>query len=206
MLTEESMRIVAVSMSPKPFGNTEYLLDRVADGIMETGGTVEKIRTQELEIAPCEGCNGCMRTGRCVIADQFVEVAEKLVHCDGIVFATPLYFMNVPARGKALIDRLQYFWNLKYRFGVDRPGSRIRYALLISCAGHAFGPGGSDVFRGLEDTMHYAFDALGLARWGSLFVRRTDSPDTIKQDESLSLRAYRLGEGFARAGFPYSPP
>ena len=64
MLTEESMRIVAVSMSPKPFGNTEYLLDRVADGIMETGGTVEKIRTQELEIAPCEGCNGCMRTGR----------------------------------------------------------------------------------------------------------------------------------------------
>ncbi len=200
------MRVLAVSMSPRPDGNTEFLLGRVMDGIAETGAQIENIRTHELDIAPCNGCGGCMRTGECVIADSFGDVAEKLVRCDGVIFAAPLYFMNAPARGKALIDRLQSFWNAKHLSGFDRFGSRKRPGLLVSCAGHAFGPGGSDVFRGLEDTMTYVFDALGLVKRGSLLVRRLDGPGDAARDAGLSLRAYRLGVEFADAGFRFSPP
>jgi multimeric flavodoxin WrbA len=198
------MRVLAVSMSPRPDGNTEFLLSRVMDGIAEAGGETEKIRTHDLNVAPCNGCGGCARTGECVIADSFRDVAEKFAHCDGMIFASPLYFMNAPARGKALIDRLQSFWNAKHMLDIDRFGPRERPGLLISCAGHAFGPGGTDVFRGLEDTMTYAFDALGLMKWGSLLVRRIDVSGDAARDERLSDRAYLLGADFALQGFRFS--
>jgi len=179
------MRIVAVSMSPRPDGNTEFLLGRMMDAITESGGEAERIRTHELDIAPCDGCGYCVANGECVIDDSFTDVSEKLVHCDGVIFAAPLYFMGVPARGKALIDRLQSFWTAKHLRGMDRMGSRTRPGFLISCAGHAFGPGGSDVFRGLEDTMCYVFDSLGLSKWGSLLARRMEGSGDVAREGSL---------------------
>ena len=103
------MNVVSFSASPRKKGNTEILLDEVIKGLEVKGIKVEKIRTHELEISPCNGCGHCDTHGRCVIQDTFQDIFDRLIECDGIVFASPLYFMNVPARGKALIDRCQSF-------------------------------------------------------------------------------------------------
>lgn len=154
------MDVIAISASPRLRGTSETLLKYVIEEIESRGVAVALIRTHELLIEPCNGCGSCERSGRCGIDDDFPAIAERLVRAEGIVFATPLYFMNVPARGKALIDRCQAFWIAKHRLNAPLRGGAKIPALLVACSGAARGPGGSDVFRGLLDTMTYVFDAL----------------------------------------------
>ena len=173
------MLVIALAASPRKNGNSEKLLDEVIDGLHSGGAEVKKYRTDELDIKPCTSCGECERLGRCVIEDAFQELYDQLITCDGVVFASPLYFMNVPAGGKALLDRCQTFWIAKHRLGLDLFGERKRLGLLVSCAANEFGPGGAPLFRGIEDTMTYVFDALGLEKMDSLLFTRVDSKDSI---------------------------
>ncbi len=133
------MLVIALAASPRKNGNSEKLLDEVIEGLRSCGTEVRKFRTHELDIKPCTNCNECERLGRCVVEDAFQDLYDQFITCDGIVFASPLYFMNVPAGGKALIDRCQAFWMAKYRLGLDLFGGRKRVGLLVSCAGNEFG-------------------------------------------------------------------
>jgi multimeric flavodoxin WrbA len=181
-------------------GNSENLLDCVIEGLRRRETTFEKIRTHELDLLPCSGCGGCERDGRCVINDDFQIIREKLISCDGVIFASPLYFMNVPARGKALIDRCQSFWVARHRLGIDLFGGRDRFGVLVACSGAARGPRGADIFRGIEDTMTYFFDALGLTKRESLLVRKVDSPGAVLEKKEMLDRARELG--MKLAGYP----
>ena len=194
------MQVLAFSASPRRAGNTEFLLDRVIEGLEAGGVRVRKVRTHDLSISPCTGCGECERNGVCVIDDDFRAISGELISCDGILFAAPLYFMNVPARGKALIDRLQSFWVARHRLGLDLFGGRKRFGLLISCSGQAFGPDGADVFRGIEDTMRYVFDALGAEEVESLLVRKVDFLGGVAGMPDVLLRARRIGGELARFG------
>ena len=188
------MFIMAFAASPGKGGNTEILLDEVIHGLRSGGAEVKKYRTHELDILPCTGCGECERLGRCAIDDRFQDIFDQLIACDGVVFASPLYFMNVPARGKALIDRCQSFWIAKHRLKLDLFGRRRRLGLLVSCSGAGFGPGGSPIFRGIEDTMTYVFDALGMEMMESLLFKGVDvkgeiagNPDALKKARKRGL-------------------
>lgn len=194
------MHVLAVSASPRRNGNSEFLLARLIEGMVEAGARVEVVRTHDLDIAPCSGCGGCLLTGECVVRDDFTGLAATLRICDGLVFASPLYFMNVPARGKAFIDRLQSFWIAKHRLGLDLFGGRRRYGMLAACSGQRSGPGGADVFRGIEDTMTYVFDALGLVGCGSLLVRGVEETGDASALPGLAEQARERGKGFIRSG------
>ena len=187
------MYILAFAASPRSKGNTTVLLDEVIKGLQSGDIEVEKIRTQELDIHPCTGCGECERLGRCVIEDSFQNIFDQLLACDGVVFASPLYFMNVPARGKALIDRCQAFWSAKYRLGLDLFHGRKRLGFLLSCSGAKFGPGGASPFRGIEDTMTYVFDALGIDMLESLLFTRVDAEGAITGNTESLKKAYEKG-------------
>lgn len=198
--------VIAFSASPRRGGSSERLLDAAIEGLHGGNAAVEKIWTHDLDIFPCTGCGGCARDGICVVGDAFHHLRERMISCDGIVFASPLYFMNVPARGKALIDRCQSFWIARHRLGLDLFGGRRRFGALIGCSGAGRGPGGGDVFRGLEDTMTYFFDALGLERRESFLVRRLDSPDELSMRPDVLDGAREWGRNLVRKswGAPWS--
>lgn len=187
------MFFMTFSASPRKGGNTDTILDKVIEGLRCGGAEVEKYLTHELTINPCKGCGECERVGRCVIDDDFQELFDKLVECDGVVFASPLYFMNVPSHGKVLIDRCQAFWAAKYRLGLDLFKGRKRLGLLVSCSGKQRGPGGSHIFRGIEDTMTYVFDALGMEMLESLLFRGFDEKGEILTDTVALERARKRG-------------
>ncbi len=178
---EKIPKIIAFAASPRRGGNTEILLNKIIEGIRSVGADVEIYRTHDLNIQPCTGCGECAKLGRCVINDEFQDIFNRLIACDGIVFASPLYFMNVPACGKALIDRCQAFWSAKKRLKLDLFDGRKRFGLLVSCSGAGAGPGGSPVFRGIEDTMTYVFDALGAEMMESLLFPRIDKKGIIAE-------------------------
>ncbi len=99
------MKLLGLSFSPRKQGNTERLLERVFVGAERQGAQTELYRAAEKEIRPCIGCGTCFQSGLCPIQDDMQELYDKLVAADGIVFGTPVYFYNMTAQGKAVIDR-----------------------------------------------------------------------------------------------------
>ena len=187
------MDVLAFAMSPRRGGNTDLMLEVCIRGMRSAGADVVVHRTHDMTIEPCVSCGICENSFGCRFDDDYTALIDRIISCDGMVFASPLYFMNVPARGKAFIDRCQMFWAARYRLALDSFGGRKRFGLLLSCAGAGHGPGGSDVFRGIGDTMTYVFDALGLEKEESVFARHVDTSGEITAHLDVLSAAEKAG-------------
>ncbi len=99
------MKVLALSLSPRRQGNTEVLLAEALVGAKTEGADVELYSVSGKNIAPCDACGGCNKTGECHIKDDMPEVFEKMLAADAILFGTPVYFYNMTAQAKAVIDR-----------------------------------------------------------------------------------------------------
>ena len=99
------MKILAISCSPRKQGNTEILLNQALQGAQQDGAEVELFSVAGKSIAPCDGCSSCGKAGKCHINDDMQELYPKLLEADGIIFGTPIYFYNMVAYCKAVMDR-----------------------------------------------------------------------------------------------------
>ena len=71
---------------------------------------MEKIRVQEKKVACCIACYACEKTGVCAIKDDMAEIMQKMIDCDVMVLASPVYFYSIDAQLKAVIDRSVCRW------------------------------------------------------------------------------------------------
>jgi multimeric flavodoxin WrbA len=105
----ENMKILGISCSPHIDGNTATLLNRSLQGAQSEGAQVELYSAAGKTIQPCEGCRACFENGECKIKDDMQELYSKLLEADGIIFGTPVYFWDMTAQAKAVIDRTYAF-------------------------------------------------------------------------------------------------
>lgn len=103
-------KVLILSGSPRKGGNSDLLCDEFMRGAQEAGNAVEKIRVQEKKIACCLACYACRNTGVCAIQDDMAEVMQKMIDCDVLVLASPVYFYSIDAQLKAVIDRSVCRW------------------------------------------------------------------------------------------------
>lgn len=99
------MRILGIVCSPRKGGNTEILVGEALEAAREAGSKIELFLVANKKIAPCDGCGTCEENGICKIEDDMQELYQLLERADGIIFGTPVYFGNVSAQAKAIIDR-----------------------------------------------------------------------------------------------------
>jgi multimeric flavodoxin WrbA len=99
---------VAVIGSPRPQGNTAYVVDLVLDELRRRGAACEKVVLADYRIAGCEGHDDCADLPVCAIDDDAQAVHDKVYAADGLVLASPVYFEDVSAQMKAWIDRNQF--------------------------------------------------------------------------------------------------
>lgn len=99
------MKILGLSCSPRKQGNTAILLGEALKGAQQEGAEVELYSVSGKTIEPCDGCRTCWDTGQCHIKDDMQELYQKLLAADGIIFGTPVYFYNMAAQTKAVMDR-----------------------------------------------------------------------------------------------------
>jgi multimeric flavodoxin WrbA len=98
--------VLVISASPRKGGNSDLLCDQFMKGARDARNTVEKIRVQEKKIHFCLGCLKCQGNGKkCVQKDDMEVILEKMIQADILVLATPVYFYNMDAQMKVLIDR-----------------------------------------------------------------------------------------------------
>lgn len=99
------MKIVGILGSERKGGNTEVLLDVALEEAQKNGVLTEKVPLRDKSIAPCDGCLGCTKTGKCVIEDDAQEIYQKMLESEGTIWATPVYFWSMSGQTKTLMDR-----------------------------------------------------------------------------------------------------
>lgn len=105
-----SKKVLILSGSPRKSGNSDLLCDEFMRGALEAGHKVEKIRVQEKKVSCCMACYACRDTGICAIKDDMAEIMQKMIDCDVMVLASPVYFYSIDAQLKAVIDRSVCRW------------------------------------------------------------------------------------------------
>lgn len=112
-----TMKLLGILGSPRANGNSETLLDAALEGAKEAGAEIEKIRLCDLKYEACRECHGCDETGECIVLDDMQKLYPKLIECDRLILASPVFFMGISAQTKAAIDRCQCLWVRKYKLG-----------------------------------------------------------------------------------------
>ena len=103
------MKIVILMGSPNRKGSTAMLVGHFVNGASEAGHDCEVVDVCHMDIHPCTGCGRCGYEGPCVQKDDMQAVRAKLLQCDMVVFATPLYYYGMSAQLKMVVDRFCAF-------------------------------------------------------------------------------------------------
>jgi multimeric flavodoxin WrbA len=103
------MKVLGIVGSPRKGGNTEILVREALTAVKEAGAEIEIVLVADKNIVGCDGCSSCRQTGVCRIKDDMQPLYKQLETADAVVFGTPVYFHNVTAQAKAIMDRMFLF-------------------------------------------------------------------------------------------------
>ena len=99
------MKVLGIVGSARKGGNTEILIKEALAAAQEAGAETEIVLVNGKNIAPCDGCSSCFKTGVCRIQDDMQEIYGQMEKADAILFGSPVYFGSVSAQLKAIMDR-----------------------------------------------------------------------------------------------------
>ena len=88
------MDVLVINGSPrKERMHTGTFTTLFAEGMKDSGATVDFIYPKDLEIGDCRGCLNCWGNtpGKCIQDDGMTEVLSKMAKADIVVLATPVY-------------------------------------------------------------------------------------------------------------------
>lgn len=184
-------KVIGIFGSPRQNGNSDILLNSAIRGVETSGAGIERIIVRDLKIAPCNSCGGCWEKGVCVIADDMQKVYSLLTEADGIIVASPIYFMGVSAQLKALIDRCQAFWARKYILNSSvREDGRIANGFFIATAARN---AGEELFIGAVKTIKAFFHVLDTKYTGEILCAGLEEKGDVNKRQELLQQAYEAG-------------
>jgi multimeric flavodoxin WrbA len=196
-MERKMVKIIAIHGSPRRKGNTSSLLKKAVQGARESGAEVEEIILRDLKMSPCLEIYGCKKTGRCVIQDDFQKVYDKLLSCQALMLASPIFFYTVSAHTKILMDRFQSLWVKKYwieKIPFEKHDFS-RKGLFISAGATK----GKRLFEGTLLSIRYFFEVLDMELWRSLLYRSLDFEGDVLKHPYYLEEAYLAGQELVQA-------
>lgn len=97
------MKIIIVVSSARK-GSSLYIAKQLA--IELSMENVDIVQLSDYEIGYCTGCLRCDETHKCNIEDGMVQLLEKIISADTLVFITPARYSLLSGDAKVFIDRL----------------------------------------------------------------------------------------------------
>ncbi|MEW6553110.1 MAG: flavodoxin family protein [Actinomycetota bacterium] len=199
-MKEENRYLLALYTSPRPQGNTALLLDRLVEGAAESGIRAVSFQAAQMDIRPCRACNACFKEGECVQEDDMQTIYPHLFQAGAVAMAAPIFSMNICAQAKALIDRCQRQWSIRYvleRDPVEDDFAIERRGFFLSCCGRDR----PETFECTRPTMAYFFFIIGVKNWESLTFSGVDEAGDILSVAGAVERARGLGRSLG-TGLP----
>ncbi len=185
-LNLEGFKVLGILGSPRRGGNSEILLDEALRGAKSQGAEAEKAVLNDLRISPCQGCDKCFQTGKCVINDDMEIIYEKLRTADALILASPIYFSNVTAQTKLMIDRCQCFWARKYLLHI--PSEKKQRGIFISV-----GSMNAEQFLGAIRVVRFFFNLLDIKYNGEVLFSEIEAKGEIKKHPTACQDAFNAG-------------
>lgn len=100
------MKITVITGSPHKNGTSAKLAEEFIKGAESVGHEVFRFDGAFKNVHPCVACEKCHKTDDgCAFKDDMTELNPHLLESDGIVFVSPIYYYDVTAQIKAVIDR-----------------------------------------------------------------------------------------------------
>jgi multimeric flavodoxin WrbA/protein-tyrosine-phosphatase len=176
------MYVLGLNGSPRKKGNTHFLMSAFLSEAERLGARTRSIRVIDHNIVPCKELIVCEKKGYCPIDDDMKhEIYALLRDADIILLASPVFFYNVTAQLKALIDRCQTLWARKYRLKLTDPARKHRKGYLLATGATQ----GRNLFEGMKLTAQYFFDAVGAEFSGSLTYRGIEGPQDMSNHPTV---------------------
>ncbi|MDO5849085.1 MAG: NAD(P)H-dependent oxidoreductase [Methanobrevibacter sp.] len=97
----DNMKTLAIVGSPRKGGNCDILVNELAEKLE---GEKEIVYLNDIRMNFCQACQKC-QTGDCIQKDDVNYVIDKIREADLFVFSSPIYFGDMSAQAKNLIDR-----------------------------------------------------------------------------------------------------
>ena len=167
------MLVLGFQGSPRKKGNTSFLLKNFMQAVEKLGAQTRIIEVTQKNILPCKEYVVCERKGYCPIDDDVkTEIYPLIRQAEVVVLATPIFFFNMTAQLKAVVDRCQLFWARKYKLKLTDPAKKTKRGFLLSVGASK----GKSLFEGLQLTAKYFFDAIDAGFEGSLTYREIEGP------------------------------
>ena len=178
------MFVLGFQGSPRKKGNTSFLLNNFMQAVEKLGAQTRIIEVTQKNIIPCKEYVVCERKGYCPIDDDVkTEIYPLIRQAEVIVLATPIFFFNMTAQLKAVVDRCQLFWARKYKLKLTDPAKKTKRGFLLAVGASK----GKSLFEGLQLTAKYFFDAIDAGFEGSLTYREIEGPkDMAKHPKVLA--------------------
>ncbi|MFW9994385.1 MAG: flavodoxin family protein [Candidatus Odinarchaeota archaeon] len=180
-------KIVILKGSPRKRGNSCTLARSLANGAADNGASVEEFFLHDMNIKPCNACNACIKHPEkgCVIDDDMQKIYTSLHSADAIVIASPVYWFNMSAQTKLVIDRL---------YGLVEPnrqalkGKRIGIILTYGDTDQNTS-GANNAITSFQDTFQY----IGAKIAGIVHGSAMDAGQ-IEKNQKVMKEAYELGK------------
>lgn len=184
------MKIIALQGSPRKKGNTAKVLEWVEEELKSSGHDFESIYMNSKNIHGCLACAKCKDAPDsigCVQKDDAIEILEKMVKADLVIFATPLYFWGVTAQLKAIIDRT-YSLYTKYHEPDHASLVEGQRQALLATGGGPYENNAEPVFTafGRLQNPHKAVNA------GELYIGKCTTPENM--DNDVKTRAVEFAQ------------
>jgi multimeric flavodoxin WrbA len=158
-------------------------LREVAGQIEEAGIETEVFHIGSGPMQGCTGCGGCFKTARCVHDDGLNTCVEKLIHSDGLVVGSPVYYAGPNGALCAFLDRLFFGKSQLYAF---KPA-----AAVVNCRRG----GGTAAF----DRLNKYFTISRMPVVSSQYWNTTHgfTPEEVRQDKEGMQIMRTLGKNMA---------
>ncbi len=125
-------KILVINGSPRKDSVSSALCESFISAAGEA--EIKKYNAYTLNAKPCMGCGYCDRNVGCCFSD-LDEFMSDFEQADYFIISTPVYNSGVPSPLKAVVDRFQRYYALRFAHGVKPPVAKHKKAALIITAG-----------------------------------------------------------------------
>ena len=178
-------KILVLNGSPRKDSVSSALCESFISAAGEA--EIKKYNAYTLNAKPCMGCGYCDRNVGCCFSD-LDEFMSDFEQADYFVISTPVYNGSVSAPLKAVTDRFQRYYALRFEHGVKPAVAKHKKSALIIAAGSK-GEGKEEI-KTMYERM---FTVLNTSLEAVIFF---DSTDQREPDEAAHESVKQEGEYF----------